>query len=166
MTTTHDDNATTWRELADQLTPEQIRRFDRQESAAMRMFQQKPQPRGWVPESAEDITRGFLNEARWEAQQNLNDKMINVAVPAGVVEVEHWEDGGTGHWTRLVHAECRSVPGFDAAVYVNGVQTTDGAVTWSLYLHCEDRDDLTGDQVRQLAGHLLDAADELDRLNS
>ena len=24
MTTTHDDNATTWRDLADQLTPEQI----------------------------------------------------------------------------------------------------------------------------------------------
>jgi hypothetical protein len=166
MTATHDDNATTWRDLTDQLTPEQIRRFERFEALSMKSIQQQPTPRGWVPESAEDITRGFLTEARWEAQQNLNDKMINMPVPAGAIEVEHWEDNGTGYWTRLVHAECRSIPGFDAAVYINAVQTRDGALTWSLYLHCEDRDDLTADQTRQLAGHLFDAADELDRLNS
>jgi hypothetical protein len=31
--TTDDDNATSWRDLADQLTPEQIARFERAESA-------------------------------------------------------------------------------------------------------------------------------------
>jgi hypothetical protein len=33
--TTHDD-VTTWRDLADQLTPEQVARFERQEAAAMK----------------------------------------------------------------------------------------------------------------------------------
>jgi hypothetical protein len=54
MNTTHDDNATTWRDLADALTPEQIRRFERFEALSMKSIQQKPQPRGWVPDSAED----------------------------------------------------------------------------------------------------------------
>jgi hypothetical protein len=31
MTAKHDDNATTWRDLADQLTAEQIARFERVE---------------------------------------------------------------------------------------------------------------------------------------
>ncbi len=31
MTTTHDDNATTWRDLADQLTPEQIAKLEESE---------------------------------------------------------------------------------------------------------------------------------------
>ena len=34
MNATHDDNATTWRNLADQLTPEQMRRLERQEATA------------------------------------------------------------------------------------------------------------------------------------
>jgi Phage integrase family len=80
------DTATCWRDLADQLTPEQVARFDRQEAMATRSLvkrqEQQPESSGWAPESAEDISRGFLAEARWEAQQNLTDAMINVPVPA------------------------------------------------------------------------------------
>ncbi len=49
-----------------------------------------------------NILDGLLKEARWEAQQNLNDHIINVAWPAGVdlEDVEHWEDGGTGPLAR------------------------------------------------------------------
>jgi hypothetical protein len=103
--TTHDDNATTWRELADQLTPEQIRRFDRQEAIATRSLERKPAPRGWVPESAEEIDRGFLSKARWEAQQNLNDAMIGMPAPTGAEEVGHWSDDGEGNWSRDVHGQ-------------------------------------------------------------
>jgi hypothetical protein len=114
------------------------------------------------------ITRGFVTEARWEAQQNLNDKMIDVPVPAGVDldDVEHWEDDGTSAWTRLLHGQCRNITGFDAAVYLDGEQTIDGAVCWSLYVHVEDSQAMTAEQVRQLAANLVEAADELDRLNS
>jgi hypothetical protein len=109
-------DATTWRDLADQLTPEQIRRFDHQEAMAMRSLERKPAPRGWVPQSAEEIAHGFLSEARWEAQQNLSDAMIGIPAPAGAEEVVHWEDDGDGNWTRDVHGQCRNVKGFDAAV--------------------------------------------------
>ena len=35
-----------------------------------------------------------------------------------------------------------------------------------LYVHVEDRDDLTGEQARQLAAALIEAADELERITS
>lgn len=164
MTTTHDDNATTWRDLADQLTPEQVRRFEHQEAIALRSLERNPAPRGWVPESAEEIIRGFLTEARWEAQQNLTDAMIGMPAPAGAEEVGHWGDDGTGKWSRDIHGQCRNIDGFDGAVYLTGEQTRDGAVTWSLYVHVEDRDGMTVDQVRQLATNLVEAADELDHM--
>jgi len=171
MNTTHDDNATSWRDLADQLTPEQIARFARFEAGAMQSLhkrQQQPAPAGWVPESAESIARGFLAEARREAECNLNDTLFDVPVPAGMdlEEVDHWEDDGTGTWTRLLHGETRNIEGFDAAVYLTGVQTQDGAVTWSLYVHVEDNHALTSDQLRALAANLVVAADELDRLSA
>lgn len=106
----------------------------------------------------------FLAEARWEAAQNLTDTMINIPVPAGVREVEHWEADDTGTWTRQVHGTERTLAGFDAAIYLEGIQHRDSTVTWSLYAHVEDSEAMTSGQVRQLAAHLVEAADELDRL--
>jgi hypothetical protein len=45
MTTTHDDNATTWRDLADQLTPTQI--------AKLEEFEQR-----WTSRTTANITGG------------------------------------------------------------------------------------------------------------
>ncbi|MGP4056629.1 hypothetical protein ACTWP6_17695 [Mycobacterium sp. 4D054] len=160
MTTTHDDNATTWRDLADQLTPEQVRRFEHHERLALNSIASGRNP----SETVDDIARGFLTEARWEAQQNLADAMIGIPMPAGAESAEHWSEDSTGKWTRLLHGPSRSIDGFDAAVYRTGVQTRDGAVRWSLSVHAEDRDDMTAEQVRQLAATLVEAADELERL--
>ena len=159
MNTTHDDTARSWRDLADQLTPAQVRKFERYEALELAARDKHP---GEGHESPEDVARGFLSEARWEAQQNLTDAIFNVPVPPGVDEVEHWEDDGTGTWTRRIHGPDRTLAGFDAAVYLDGIQTRDGAVTWELFVHVEDRHAMTADQVRRLAGHLLEAADELD----
>ena len=63
-----------------------------------------------------------------------------------------------------MHGQHRSIRGYDATVYLDGVQTRDGAVSWSLYVHVEDREPRTADQVRVLAAHLAEAADELDRV--
>ncbi len=159
MTTRHDNTATTWRDVADQLTPEQVRQFERYETLALTARDKHP---GEGYETVEDIARGFLSEARWEAQQNLNDTLFGVPVPAGAEEVEHWEDDGTGTWTRRIHGRERTIEGFDAAVYFEGIQHRDGTVTWSLHVHVEDGHAMTSAQVRQLAGYLLEAADELD----
>jgi hypothetical protein len=157
---THDDNATTWRELTDQLTPEQIARFEQQESSALAAIAAGRNPH----ESPESVARCILNDARLEAQGNLDDAMINVAVPEGAETVEHWEDDGAGTWVRFVHGRVRSIPGCAASVYLDGVQTRDGAVVWKLFVHVEDRDDLTVDQVRTLSAALSAAAYDLDRI--
>lgn len=72
MTAKHDDNATTWRDLADQLTAEQIARFKRVEQLCMAgahlVFPQNDQSA-----TLADLLAGVLKEARWEAQQNLTD---------------------------------------------------------------------------------------------
>lgn len=66
----HDDNATTWRDVADQLTAEQILRFERAEQLCMAgahlVF-----PKNDRSETLADLLAGVLKEARWEAQQNL-----------------------------------------------------------------------------------------------
>lgn len=151
--------AQSWRDLTDQLTPQQVSRFTRQESLALAAITSGRNPH----ETAEDIARGFLSEARWEAVQNRTDREINVALPIGANDAEHWSNDD-GLWTRVVNGPSRSVDGFDAAVYRTGIQTRDGAVTWSLYVHVADHDEMTIAQVRQLADALVEAATELERL--
>jgi hypothetical protein len=70
--TTDDDNATSWRDLADQLTPEQIARFEHAEqlciTGAHLAFPQNDRSK-----TIADMLDGVLKEARWEAQQNPTD---------------------------------------------------------------------------------------------
>jgi len=71
MTTAqHDDKATTWRDLADQLTAEQIARFERAEQLCM-AGAHLAFPQNDRSETLADLLAGVLREARWEAQQNL-----------------------------------------------------------------------------------------------
>ena len=110
MTTTHDDNASTWRDLADQLTHDQVARFERMEqlclSDAHLAFPQKDRS-----ETVADVLGGMLKEARWEAEQNLTDTHTfgHIALPPGITSADHWEDDGTGTWTRRLSVSCRSV---------------------------------------------------------
>jgi hypothetical protein len=99
--TTDDDNATTWRDLADQLTPEQIARFDHAEQLCM-TGAHLAFPQSDRSKTIADMLDGVLKEARWEAQQNLTDAHTfgHVPRPAGVESADHWEDDGTGTWTR------------------------------------------------------------------
>lgn len=167
MTTTHDDNATGWRDLADQLTPEQVSRFEHLEqlclSDAHLAFPQKDRS-----ETVADILGGMLDEARREAQQNLTDAHTfgHVALPRGVESADHWEADETGTWTRRLSVSSRSIDraGADSTVYVDGVQDTDGTVEWSLFVLADDREPLTADQARQFAAMIVEAADELDWL--
>jgi hypothetical protein len=167
--TTDDDNATTWRHLADQLTPEQIARFEHAEQICMTgahlVFPQNDRS-----ETLSSMLKGVLKEARWEAQQNLTDAHTygHVPLPAGVgVEsAEHWEADDTGTWTRRLSVSSRTLdrPGADSTVYVDGVQSTDGTVEWSLYVLADEREPMTADQARHFAAMLTEAADELDGL--
>jgi hypothetical protein len=54
--------------------------------------------------------------------------------------------------------------GSDSTVYLDGTPRPDGSVDWSLFVLADDREPLTAAQARDLAGMILAAADELDRL--
>ena len=110
---THDDTATSWHDLTDQLTPEQVRRFEHFEAMALNA------KRDAAPDehdTADELLTGLLTEARWEAQQNLTDAMIGLPLPDGAENAGHWDDGGEGNWTHDLQGRARTVDGFDAAV--------------------------------------------------
>jgi hypothetical protein len=93
MTATHDDNPTTWRELADQLTDPQ--------QSAIEGIEHDLNNCG-MP--AAQATRMLLDLARDHAQANLVDVAYSdVPLPAGISSVGGWEknlkrDG----WSRSV----------------------------------------------------------------
>ena len=163
--TTDNDNAATWRDLADQLTLEQISRFEHAEQLCMTSAH-LAFPQNDRSKTIADMLDGVL-EARWEAQQNLTDAHTfgHVPLPRGLESADHWEFDDTGTWTRRLSVSSRTLDqrGADSTVYVDGVQSTDGTVEWSLYVLADDREPMTSDQARQFAAMLIEAANELDR---
>jgi hypothetical protein len=153
MTSDHGDTATTWRDLADQLTPQQI--------AELKTWEQK-----WPDEH-----NGFLVEARSYAEQNLDDKLMfgHLDAPEGATRV--WPAGKRmdGTWVREFSGTARLIAG--VTVYIDGDQSVDGSVKRVLSVGVSDLregpgGELSGEQARQLAAVLVEAADELDRLSA
>lgn len=70
--TTPDRPATSWRDLAGQLTPEQIARFERAEQLC-RSKAHLAFPQNDLSETIAHLLAGVLKEARRQAQQNLKD---------------------------------------------------------------------------------------------
>jgi hypothetical protein len=158
MITSHDDDAdaprirqirriTTWRDLADQLTPEQI--------CEIEYCEREQIPPGIAsPE-------GHLNHARKLAELNIARAMLaDMALPADAVgEVDDWIDVDDGVYQRGWTAW--TDPGGQVSVY--GVQSSDGTVERDIIITVGD-EPLSAEDARELAGALIDAAAELDRL--
>src|ERR1700682_782417 len=116
MTTSHDDNATTWRDLADQLTEQErgaIQRIEHAFAASGRLH-------------TAEATETLLGFARDHIAANLADAAY-VPEPAGASSVGHWEknlkcDG----WSRSI--EWRKF-GDDSDVCIDGSQQCDGSYT-------------------------------------
>jgi len=121
--TTHDDNATTWRDLADQLTPGQIAELEYCE-------------REQIPPGIPDPAQGQLNCARAMARSNLVQALCaGIAPPADAVdEPSAWQEWGDGRYGRMYSvaapraSEKLSVSGERVwLVDIFGVQFDDGA---------------------------------------
>lgn len=148
MTTHDDNNATTWRDLADRLTPEQRTSFENLERES----------HGWMP------AQRLLELVRDEVEGNLADMAYcDVPAPADANWVGKWEKNLEGHgWSRsLVWHEFRAA---DVCVAVDGVQNCDGAVERQVSVHLNDDPKLAAGPARRLAALLVDAAAELDGL--
>lgn len=152
MTTTPDNTATTWRDLADQLTPEQIAQVEDFERAASH----------WPPaEDGHPRSEGVLNVARKMAELNVAKMVLaDVAPPTDAVVVHDWMEWGDGSYQRLFTSWSRKVGG-GGSVDVHGFQFNDGRVE-RLIAYTEGDESLTAEQARQLAATLAEAADVLD----
>jgi hypothetical protein len=90
MTTTHDDNAMTWRDLTDQLTPQQI--------AELEYCEREQIPPGLAG------PQGQLNCARAMARRNLIQALCaDIAPPAEAVagEIYDWEERENDEFGRM-----------------------------------------------------------------
>jgi hypothetical protein len=157
MTTTHDDTATTWRDLSDQLTPEQIERLTD--------FERRWTEAGKLQERDESLLFG----AREYAENNVRDSVMfgHLDWPEGATAVYPSGELSDGRWSREFDGGSRQVNG--VTVNISGTQFADGTIERELSVSVDDRSsgpggDLNAAQARALAANLIEAADELERL--
>jgi hypothetical protein len=139
--TTHDKTAHTWRDVADQLTAEQIAQLERIES---------------------DEPQTLLEMAREWAANNITAAvpLDDVAPPAGAVRTFHWQLDS--NWFR--DFEGTKHRGGQAHVQIYGRQQADGSTRRWIAVHTRHLDGLDAAAARELAAALTEAADEIQRL--
>lgn len=147
MTTAPDNNATSWQDLADELTPEQVACY----------------------EDLERQTGGRASvQLLYFARIDIEGRLANMAYgdvlgPEGAEWVDKWQ-------TRRDHGWCRSVVwrGFSdekMSVAIDGWQRCDGTIAQQgISPYLADLPTLTGAEARRLAALLVEAADVLDSL--
>jgi hypothetical protein len=135
------ENARSWRDLADELTPGQIDELEREERT------------GCGP--------GALRyQARHYAQAALGDILLgNVEAPAEATEISGWETGhyADGRWVRVFTGTVRKVGAIEIRIF--GEQCGDGTVKREVNIYDEY---LNTAEARLLAAALVAAADEID----
>jgi hypothetical protein len=136
MTTTHDDNATTWRELADQLTPEQIAELEYCE-------------REGIPPGLADPEHQ-LNGARAMAKHNLIQALCAdiPAPPDAGARVHEWEEWGNDYG-RMYGISMRDLA--DMSIQVLGVQHDDGHIERFIMGQPNGDETMTAPQAREIA---------------
>jgi hypothetical protein len=164
MTTTHGDNATTWRDLTDQLTTEQARKLAGIERV----------PVGYYinigpPMSQSEIQANLLMQARGYAGDNLAGALYaEVPDPAGALHVSDWFDWSTDGALRYFSGR-RWVIDVDNTgeaidVVVDGSQLSNGDIERMITISDKSEEGMTNwkiltpQQARQFAARLIEAA--------
>lgn len=140
--TAHDDTAQTWRDVADQLTAEQIAQLEGLER---------------------DEPQTLLEMARQWAAKNMTTGMPfgDVAPPDGAVRTFDWQLDST--WFRDFEGTARR--GGPARVQICGRQQADGSTRRWIAVHTRHLAALDPPSARELAAALSEAADEMERLS-
>lgn len=141
MSTIHDNTANTWRDLADQLSPDQIIALERGEAEGA---------------SAESL----LQYARKLAEVNIAGSVFfDIPAPADAIEVEDWTEWDTGVYQRTFTSWTHP----DLEVSVFGIQRSDGSCVGRWVLdNCGDRS-MTAEEARRRATAVSAAADLIER---
>jgi hypothetical protein len=157
MTTTHDDNATTWRDLADALTPHQIAYLENWEQ-----HPEIPPMADWSAPPPERHAAALLFSAREYVGQNAAAALYaDVAPPPEDGQHYPWEHDGDGKWFRFFAGTARELG--ETSVTITGLQSADGSIERTISIDGSD-EGLDASTARQIAAALIEAADELERL--
>lgn len=143
------DNVTTWRDLADQLTPEQVAEIEYCERHQI------------PPGIASEQTR--INHARALIRSNLAQAFCaDMPAPADAIDTpSEWIEWDDQHYERVYTAHQSAVNG--ASITVVGYQRSDGSYHRGIYVD-GTLENLDSGTARTLAAALTEAADQLDRL--
>ncbi|BBY60217.1 hypothetical protein [Mycolicibacterium sarraceniae] len=151
------DNATTWRDFAEQLPPHVIQRFERHE-----LLTELHGPLAFPGEDPTEVIRKDRQMLFEEARNQVS--FAHVALPAAATGcADLWNDDGDGNWSRVVDGRSRSTG--PLSVSIGGVQSADGSVRWWVTAYAKD-DEVTPEQIREYAVMLTDTADEFERLTT
>jgi hypothetical protein len=164
MSTTPENDATTWRELTDKLTPQQSSQLDGYERDPHALVRLMGNPAlSWTADA-------LLRTARGYAGNNLGAAMIGeTAPPAAPSFLDEWVDADTDAPYRCFRACGRVVPADDSGnrprkgieVYVSGLQRPDGTVERDIVVHQLHADNpITLQQARLLGEALIAAVDD------
>ena len=157
MTTTYDDNATSWRDLADALTPPQVAYHENWES----LPDLPPMVDGSAAPPAEH-ERALLFTAREYVGRNAAAALYaDVAPPPEDGRYYPWEHDGNGEWFRFFAGTTREVG--KTAVTISGLQYVDGTIRRSVSVD-GDSEGFDATRARLVAAALIEAAEELERL--
>jgi len=139
--TTSDDTARTWRDLANQLTADQVRQLERLERHE--------------PQTLLDMARQWATK-NTDAAAGFDD----IAPPDGAVRIFGWQRDG--NWFRDFEGTVRRSG--QARIHIFGRQQADGSARRWIGLHTRRLDAIDATTARGLAAALTDAADEIERL--
>lgn len=140
---------TTWRDIADQLTPAQVELLEWLEG----------DPLNGLLVGAKQ----HLKIARGWAGENLEQSLhADIPPPADAVEVGPWRKSNDGVRRRTYQSCVCGVGGRDITLELRGSQGTDGRIKGRMTL-MGDLNDLGLTAARELAAALLAAADRIDR---
>lgn len=139
---------TTWRDIADQLSPKEIELLEWLEGDPLNGLLARPEQhlmfaRGWAAENLE---------------QSLH---ADVPPPADAVEVGPWRKSATGVRRRDFRSSITAVAGLDIAIEIYGHQYTDGRIEGRIALVGDTLADISASSARELAAALVEVADEI-----
>jgi hypothetical protein len=166
MTTTPENQARSWHDLADQLTTAQIARLEELERT---YHADALLPKPWwstAPRADSEIARTLVDFARMYAAENLHDVLFaGVALPAMAVSAYPWQPEGI----RVFRGEERQIEE-RIRVWAHGIQHADGRIDDGTLdeapgisvdgLHWEDG--ISSETARRLIDLLVTAVDEVD----
>jgi hypothetical protein len=163
------ENAEMWRDLSDQLSPEQIAELEEWERDPYLIFEL---PGGQRRQTAEELRVALLWRARGYASDNLAGALYGeVPEPAGATTLYGW-DGATD--LRYFQGTSRAVEvtgedsdgnGLFVSVNIDGTQYPDDRIERTIRVDGLSSDDyLTLEQARRLGQALIDGFDEADEL--